>query len=183
MNHVIYIPGIGDHYDWLRKLALKRWRNSDTNVTFVPMRWSNRHETYEQKYQRIRAVIEEANGSNITLVGESAGGAMALLTFSRSQAETNQVITICGYNHGAGDVHQYHKYRHPAFYRLMPLVDRTIEDLDSKARRRITTFYSLNDRTVTPSHTRIKEATEIVVHASGHFASIAHVLIRKIPHL
>lgn len=179
MKHVIYIPGLGDHFDPLRRLVLATWGFRGTRVTFVPMRWNHRHESYEDKYERVARAIEAARGSAIVLVGESAGGAMALLAFSRNLSRVDQVVTICGYNHGAADVHPYHKLRHPAFYHLMPMVDDVVTKLTRNSRERITTVYSTRDHVVTPRHSRIDGAREKVLHTPGHFLSIASTLLRS----
>ncbi|HEY1085242.1 MAG TPA: alpha/beta hydrolase [Candidatus Saccharimonadales bacterium] len=181
MRHIIYLPGLGDHYDPLRKLALKRWRDKNTRVTLVPMHWSDKRETYEQKYQRVADVIEATSGKNVTLVGESAGGAMAMFVFSRHQTKIRRVVTICGYNHGAADIHRYHKYKHPAFYLLMPHVDEAVKNFSQEARSHITTIYSKKDRTVSPDHSQIKDAREIILRSSGHLGNIARALIKKLP--
>lgn len=181
MNHIVYLPGFGDKYDKLRRLALLRWEDDDTRVTFIPMNWKDTSETYEQKYQHVAKAIQDASSDKIILVGESAGGAMALFTFSRHQNNIHQVITICGYNHGAANVHPIHKMKRPAFYRLMPLVDKIVEKFDTETRHRITTIYSTRDHIVAPSHSHIEGAKEVVLHTPGHFVAIAQMLIKKIP--
>ncbi len=181
VTHYIYIPGLGDRSNGLRQLALARWKAKDTGVTFVPMNWANKQESYEDKYQRVAEAIQKLSGEKIILVGESAGGAMALLAFSRHLAAVHSVVTICGYNHGARDVHIAHKQRHPAFYRLMPSVDRIVASLDADACSRITTIYSTSDFVVTPSHSHIDGARKVILHTPGHFTNIARVLVRKLP--
>lgn len=176
MKHYIYIPGLGDHFDPLRRLALQRWKIG-AKVTFVPMTWNDRAETYEQKYERISQAIDGAKSDEIILVGESAGGAMALLSYSRNIDRVSRVVTICGYNHGAESVHPYHKRAHPAFYSLMPVVDDIVAQLSAEACSRITTIYSTRDHVVTPQHSRVSGANEKVLHSPGHLTSISRVLM------
>lgn len=177
MTHIIYIPGFGTKSDPARRSALRRWKGSNTHVTFVPMRWDDTGETYEQKYERVAEAIAHAKSDKIVLVGESAGGAMALLTFSRVSDRVDQVFTVCGYNHGAADVHLVHKTRRPAFYAMMPEVDRAVAQLTGQQRQHITTLYSKSDITVTPSHSLIPGSKAIILKTPGHFISIASVLI------
>ena len=179
MRHVVYIPGFGDHFDSLRRLALRRWQGRDTKVTFVPMRWSDKNETYQTKYDRVIQGIEHVDADEIIVVGESAGGAMALYTFSHNLARIDRVITICGYNHGAVDVHHNHQRAHPAFYQLMPLVDEVVADFTPANASRIMTIYSTRDRIVTAEHSRIAGAHEHVLRTPGHFISIASCLLRN----
>lgn len=181
MNHYIYIPGLGDHFDSLRKLALRRWKNAETKVTFVPMRWANKHETFEEKYGRIARVIERTKSDKIVLVGESAGGAMALLAFSRHMEAVDRVITVCGYNHDAEDVNPIHKTKHPAFYQLMPGVDEIVAGLNPQVASRITNIFSMADTTVVPKHSQIEGAKAIILHTPGHFSNIARTLLTRYP--
>lgn len=181
MVHLVYIPGLGDRFDPLRRLALRRWRGAGVTVTFVPMRWNDHRETYEQKYERIAEAIARIEHGDVTLVGESAGGAMALLAFSRQRDRVGSVVTICGYNHGAADVHHYHKRTHPAFYHMMPIVDEIVGTLSSDMRRLITTIYSTRDHVVTPAHSCIDGARETVVYTPGHLLAIARVLLGRRP--
>lgn len=143
------------------------------------MTWNDRSETYEQKYERIMQAIDAADGDEIILVGESAGGAMALLVFSRKRDQVSRVVTICGYNHGAESVHPHHKSAHPAFYQLMPIVDDIVEQLPLEDRERITTLYSTRDHIVTPQHSCIEGSREVVLHSPGHLMSIARVLLAR----
>lgn len=145
------------------------------------MRWANKHETYEEKYQRVVKAIEKAGGDEVIVVGESAGGAMTLLALSRQAKQISRVVTICGYNHGAADVNPMHKIRHPAFYRLMPVVDELVAKLDGESRARILTIYSTRDTVVRFEHSRIEGAKAIVLHTPGHFSNIARALIAKYP--
>lgn len=177
MRHIIYIPGLGDHFDPLRRLVLTKWKQGHTRVTFVPMHWNNQHETHEDKYNRIAETIKQAKGDEIFLVGESAGGAMALLTFSRNPDTIHRVVTVCGYNHGAQDVHPYHSHKHPAFYTLMPLVDAAVELFDRTTLDRITTVYSTRDHIVSAKHSHIDGTKQKIIHMPGHFISIASILL------
>lgn len=179
MRHIVYIPGFGDNFDTLRRLALRRWRRRDTKVTFVPMRWSDRHETYEAKYARVAKVIEQINANELILVGESAGGAMALFAFSRHLGQIDRVMTVCGYNHGAADVHHHHQQAHPAFYQLMPVVDEIVANFVPTDLQCITTIYSPRDHIVTPEHSRITGAHQQTLHTPGHFISIANCLLHN----
>lgn len=147
------------------------------------MRWNDRHETYEEKYERIIKAIGQAKGEEVVLVGESAGGAMVLFTFSRQLDRVSRVVTICGYNHGAADVHSYHKRAHPAFYQMIPMVDLIVEGFTTDARRRITTIYSSRDRLVTPKHSRIDGSREVIKHTPIHVLAITKVLLSGSPAL
>ena len=177
MVHYIYIPGFGDHFDFLRQLLLARWRTQDTAVHFVPMHWRDRTEAYGQKLERLRQIIEQiAPNEPIIIVGESAGGAMALYSLSQLPERINSVITICGYTKGAQDVSRYYRTHRPAFYPLVQGLDALQPDA-----KRITTIYSVRDHVVTPKHTLIKGAHSIKLQTPGHLSNIARVLFTKLP--
>lgn len=178
MTYYLYIPGFNDRLDFLRRLALLRWKSRTSKATLVAMRWSDKSETCEQKYARIAEVIERATGDEIVLVGESAGGAMALLAFARNLERVSRVVTVCGYNHGSADIHAIHRQQKPAFYEASREAEKTIETFSPSARRRITTIYSTADKLVTPDHTRIDGAHEKVLHKNGHLLNIIWILMR-----
>lgn len=182
MTHYIYIPGFGDHFNPLRRFALRRWEKGGAKVTLVPMHWSNKQETYEQKYARLVSVIQSVKSDDIRLVGESAGAAMAIHTFSHDTERFTQVVTICGYSHTASDIIAFQRRRHTAFYPLVDEVDRALELLSPTARQRITTLYSRRDRMVDSRYSRIDGAKEIVLSTPGHAFSISYVLLRTLSH-
>lgn len=180
---VIYIPGLGDGYDRARQLAVRYWNSDAVTVCFVAMKWSRKTESFEQKYERIMEVARVARQTNekIVLVGESAGGAMALYTLRQAGSAIDYVVTVCGYNHGASGLARYHETAHPAFYALMPRVDEIVGTMTADERRKITTVYSRLDRVVTPDHTLIVGADARSSTIPGHGLSIAWMLVRKLP--
>ncbi len=177
MIHYIYIPGLGDRFDPLRHLALARWKSHGSRVTLVSMRWSDKSETYEQKYARIVTAIQTHNNEKVILIGESAGGPMALLTLSRHPKQIQSTITICGYNHGASDIHPIRRRRNPAFYPLLLKTDEMLPRLPQSVRQCITTIYSTLDGTVTAKHSKIEGTQKIILRTPGHFWNIGRILI------
>ncbi len=178
MIHYIYIPGFGERFDEARQKALRRWSDASTRVTFVPMYWNDRDEPYQKKFERIVEVIATASGDEIRLVGESAGGAMAVYSFLRLHDSVDAVITVCGYNHGAEGIGASVRVNHPAFYALVCAVDAEIAELSMDDRRRITTLYSRHDHVVRPKRSRIDGTSHRVLLTPGHFLSIASVLLK-----
>lgn len=176
-THYIYVPGLGDRFDGLRRFALKRWNSNTTTATLVSMGWSNKSETAEQKYDRLKTVIQKSPCDRVVVVGESAGGPMALLALSRLPNKVHGVITICGYNHGSADVHEHHRRNSPAFFATVQMTEKLIDTFTSAVRRRITTVYSTKDRVVEPHHTKIHGAHKIELHTKGHFTNIARTLL------
>jgi pimeloyl-ACP methyl ester carboxylesterase len=142
------------------------------------MRWNDKSEIYEQKYARVARAIDSAKGDKIILVGESAGGAMALLAFSRNLTVVDSIVTICGYNQGASDIAPYRRHHNPALYPLLKSVDQIVPLLTARQRQLITTIVSSKDRTVTPEHSVIDKAQKVVLHTPGHMMTIVRVLAK-----
>lgn len=176
MTHYIYLPGLGDKFDGLRLWALRRWKDSEAKVTFVPMNWDNKKEPWQQKYDRVKAALTDVEGENVVLIGESAGGSMAVYSLAQSRAGDFRVITICGYNHGAAAMHISHKTKHPALYRFMPFVDEAVQNLDDDQRQRLTTIISTKDRIVKPEHSKIIGARIVLRHSGSHQQNIMKIL-------
>lgn len=181
MIHYIYIPGFGGRFDKLRQKALQKWSNPATHVTFVPMHWRDKNETYQQKYERVVAAIALFPDDETRLVGESAGGAMALYAFLRQPHLIASLVTVCGYNYHAKGIGLSVRMRQPAFYKLIQEIDTHIGNLTLDDRRRITTLYSRQDHVVRQRYSLIKDAHQRALSTPGHFWSIASVLIRG-PH-
>lgn len=177
MIRYIYIPGLNDRFDFLRRLALRRWETENAKATLVPMRWSDKSETYEQKYQRLEDVITMYKDDEIVLVGESAGGPMALLALLKLEPQISQVITICGYNHGADDIEPYRRRNNPAFYAMVRMTDALLPKLTSEIKAKIITVYSRRDHVVAPEHSRIEGSRELALDLKGHTLTIARQLI------
>ncbi len=180
MTHYVYIPGLGDHFTFLRQLALWRWRRQGVDVTLVPMHWSDKTEDYEQKYQRIMKVVSDSGSPEVILVGESAGAPLALLVLHRHAAKVVGIVTICGYNHGAADIIPYRRRRNPALYPLLKGVDSIVPQLTTSQRAAITTLFSTRDRTVTPDHSKIDGARQVELHTRGHMATIVKILVEGV---
>lgn len=97
MTHrVLYIPGLGDHYDLPRKLALQMWRLFGVSAKLVPMQWYNGL-TYEEKLALIETQLQRVSveGHTVSIVAESAGAAIALRVFA-NHPEVHCLVTICG---------------------------------------------------------------------------------------
>lgn len=176
--HYIYIPGFGDRFNLLRRLALRRWVDTGVQVSLVPMQWSDRSETYQQKYERVLEVIATSTDNDIRLVGESAGAAMALYVFLQDKERVTQVTTVCGYVHTAEAIVAYQRRRHPAFYPLVCEVDMLLSSASVGARRRVTMIYSRRDTVVEPTYSRIEGAKQVLLATPGHITSIGYVLVR-----
>ena len=176
-QHVIYIPGLGDSYDFLRRLGLVFWRRPHVAVTLVPMRWRDPHETYEEKIARITGAIEKYDDRSVVLVGESAGGAVAIACYRRFHERVARVVTVCGMNQGVGAVSPILYRKNRAFRDAMIASDRALPTLTAKNKTSMLTIYSSNDGVIGKKDTLLEGVRSIDVNVPLHMLAIGYVLL------
>lgn len=174
--HLIYLPGLGDGYDGVRRLALTMWRKLGLRVTFIPLRWNDTNETYQAKRARIEAIVDSSrHGEKTVLVGESAGGAIALAA-GLNDGRIDQVITLCGKNRGAERLARSIDKLHPAFRDAVKDADMQLAHSSVAERRKVVTFYSERDMVVAKRDTLIPDAKAVRVRIPGHQVVIMAIL-------
>lgn len=176
MRHIIYIPGLGDRYDGIRKLGLRLWRRKDIRVSHIPMNWLDPVETLEEKLNRIQMVISAYPNERVTLVGESAGGAVAIIASKRFKGSVYGTVTLCGMNQGAGNVSPVLYKRNKAFHDAMIKADTVIPSLTDDDKNNLYVVYSSADITVRPKDTLIAGVVSLDIKTPGHMFAILDVL-------
>lgn len=176
MTHIIYVPGLGDKYDVVRKIGLRLWRRKNVKVSHFPMKWENTTETYEEKMNRLEMMIDSYPGTDIVLVGESAGGSIVIAAARRFRHKINRVITVCGMNHGADSVNPALYRKNIAFHDAMIESDSIVPALSDQERSHLYTIYSSMDSTVRPKHTLIDGVSSLDLRPLGHMQAILSVL-------
>lgn len=174
-THILYVPGLGDGYDRLRTIAVRRWKKNGVTAEMVPMKWHDAHETYEQKIARLREKIEHASADRVVLVGESAGGSVVIAETLRIDSNVAKGITICGKNTRSDRVAPSVYLRNRAFRTSMRQADKVIKDHPERGDR-VTVFYSSLDPIIHYVDTYIPNATMRRLPTFGHFFSIVAVL-------
>ena len=175
--HIFYIPGLGDNYDRFRKAVMRGWRKPKVQVTLISMNWRDRDETYEQKLRRIQSDIRKSSAERIVLIGESAGGAMAVSEGLRSGTKVNKVITLCGKNIRADRLAPSLALRNPAFKDALVSSDKAVTTMNAeKDGKRFSVFYSPFDPMIWLKDTKLPGATMIKLPTSGHFFSIVFAI-------
>ena len=173
--HIIFIPGLGDRYDPLRKWLLGLWRYRDVSVEHVPMRWSD-DEPYEAKIMRLEAAIDAARSKKIVLVGESAGGSIAVALYPKRSADLHRVVTVCGKNKGADTVSPYLYAQNPAFKQSMRMAEAAGSILTDEQRGRFVSIHPIYDPTVPINETILQGCREVTLWSIGHLLPIIQVL-------
>lgn len=168
-HYAIYIPGLGDGADNGRSLALWFWRLQGVTTEFVPMLWYDGR-TYEEKLRRVLDAIDGAQekGYKVTLIGESAGGSMAINAAARRRS-IHRLITIAGANDPDGKVSPLTLKRSPSFDNSLQSVRQSLGVFPVE---RTHTVHGIVDYVVRTRHTLIKGARSQVVPTFGHMATI-----------
>lgn len=173
--HIIYIPGFGDRYDSTRRRLLKLWHFKNVAVELVPMNWTSQ-ELFEEKLNRIYRAIDAVEDKNVVVIGESAGGSMAVHVYAERHTELFKVMTICGKNSHPETVDSRHYSKHPAFRASMDRLNESIKKLPLEARRRFVSVHPVHDKLVPVNETMLPDCKELVLPGSGHL----HVILRAL---
>jgi len=174
--HLIYIPGLGDDYDGVRRFVLKFWQQRDVRVTYVPMSWSVTSDDLGAKFERIIRAIDSLPVDRVVLIGESAGAAMALVAAKQFEDQVDHVVTICGKHRNGHNVKPGVYRRNPAFYDVMQRAEAIVETLDEPHKKKISMIYSSRDSLIPNIDTLISGVEAVDIAIPGHKRSILYVL-------
>lgn len=171
-NYIIYIPGLGDSYDHFRKKALRTWSVYGVKTQLLPMVWYD-SQPYEEKYQQASKTISELikSGARVSLVGESAGGSMAINLFA-ANPKIDRLITIAGVNMPTAPVARQTLQKGPAFAVSRQRLHESLPMISSERRRNIYTLSALGDNVVRFRYSVIPGAHVRRVWSFGHLFTI-----------
>lgn len=171
--HILYISGLGDNYDSFRLRALKRWRFRNVTVELIPMRW--KQGSFEQKITQIDRAIDRAKNKRVVLIGESAGGSMAVHMLARRD-DLYKVVTLCGKNTHPETVSEIYYRNHPAFVTSMQRLNESLAALTAEKKRDFVSVHPLYDPTVPVKETLIDGCRQVRLPVVGHFFAIIMAL-------
>ena len=176
--HYIYIPGLGDKYDWLRSFGTWHWQlRPGVTRTVVPMRWGA-DEPLEHKHQRvIDAISDTQSDVHIILVGESAGGSVAL-TIPGLTDRKLAIVTFCGKNTSVATIGQFYRRRFPSFVRSVELSEQIVNSSHEQPNP-VLVCYSENDRVVVPADGVVSGADTITITIPGHLTAIMWLMVMR----
>jgi len=176
-TEILYISGLGDRYDVVRRSALWFWKLYGVNARLISTSWSNQ-ESYEEKLKRITDTIDAIDTANtcIVLIGESAGGGMALNAFASRKEKIYKTITICGKNNGPELVAPHYYRDNPAFKTSMDSLERSVASLSKSDRKRVISVYPLYDGVVPIKETFIPDCQKVRLFTFGHLGTIFFAL-------
>lgn len=172
-QHILYIPGLGDSYDRYRKQALRLWSLFGVDAQLIPMNWYDGL-SYERKFKQASDVIVQLAkaGERVTLVGESAGGSMAINLFA-AHPEVACLITIAGVNKATTPVISKTLRRGPAFATSRQRLADALPKIPDRRRQNIHTLSGLIDNVVASPFSIIPGTNRRRVWSIGHVSTIA----------
>ncbi|MEP6710641.1 MAG: hypothetical protein ABJA64_02895 [Candidatus Saccharibacteria bacterium] len=171
-RYIIYIPGLGDHNDGLRRFFLFFWQLFGVKTELVPMRWYDGR-SFDEKFDRVEAAIKKAvaKGYRVSLVGESAGGSMAMNVFARNNS-IDRMMSLCGVNHAHADISPQIFKKGPAFKTSVSLLNESRSVAVKNKLNRIVSVTAIADPTVSVKKNYIPGAKHITIWSIGHFTTI-----------
>ncbi len=170
---IIYISGLGDRYDSFRRLALKHWGIYGVETELVSMSWAD-GKSYEEKKQRVIDAIHavDSTSTRVVIIGESAGGSMALNVYADQADYIFKAMTLCGKNTGPEKVSPSYYRRNPAFKTSMSLVNDSINRLKKSDRQRFISLHPIVDGVVPVKDTLIPDCKTVTLFSFGHLTTI-----------
>ncbi|HRJ06009.1 MAG TPA: hypothetical protein PK096_00355 [Candidatus Saccharibacteria bacterium] len=160
-THVIYIPGLGDHYEWFRSFGLKIWTLWGISAELVPSIWDD-GQSLETKSSRVIAAINTAQsaGKRVILVGESAGAALALIVAANHRVE--KVVTLCGVARANTPIAA-------ALRKRVPALDQAVKALDNiVVTAPIVSLRAARDAVINKRYSIADGAESHVLWSAGH---------------
>jgi pimeloyl-ACP methyl ester carboxylesterase len=172
-NYILYIPGLGDDYDRFRRQALRAWSVYGIRAQLVPMVWYD-GQPYEEKYRQASDVIARLikAGERVSLVGESAGGSMAINLFA-AHPQIAHLITVAGVNMPMTPVARRTLQKGQAFATSRQQLAETLPMIGSRRRRDIYTISALRDNVVRFRYSIIPGSHTRRIASVGHLFTIA----------
>lgn len=171
-HYIIYIPGLGDHYDGVRRFFLRFWKIYGVQAQLVPMQWYD-GESYQTKYNSVTVaiVVAKEQGYTVSLVGESAGASMAMNVFAHNES-LHRFISLCGVNSFHASVSPRILARSPAFKESLTNLAASQRQALREQSERITSITALSDSVVSPAKNKIEGVRHKRIFSIGHLPSI-----------
>lgn len=170
MKHsVLYIPGLGDHYDSGRSFTLKFWRTYGFKVKLLPVKWYGGG-TYEEKLALVikAAKHAEAQGFTVSLIGESAGASLAINAAAQLPS-LHKLILVAGVNSAKLPISPYIQRRSPSFTASSKAITASLANIPPS---KIHTIRALLDGAVSPRFNDIPGARRHIMWSVGHIPTI-----------
>lgn len=160
-HHIIIIPGIPSFGFCIKILSFPFYL-----FGYIPhvvnIRWTDEQDTFHIKLKRLLKVVDSLfEKGNVSLIGLSAGGSMALNALLLRKSKIQKVITICSrWKKLNGELSQGMK-KHKAFCESVERIEKDEPSLTLIDRSKILTIRALYDEMVNPRVIPFSGATNI----------------------
>ncbi|HSX30408.1 MAG TPA: hypothetical protein VLE99_00630 [Candidatus Saccharimonadales bacterium] len=173
MRVVLYVPGIGDHYTVVRRLATIGWYLYGVRPVVHRMDWSDGR-PFAIKLQSLLQHIDRlvATGHRVSLVGESAGASAAIHAYAARPQAVQRVVCLCGKLKHPQSIRPSVLLANPAFGESMALLPHSLVKLDDASLARVRSIHPLRDSSVPIDDTQLAGAEWRTIPSVGHAASI-----------
>ena len=148
-NHIIYLPGIGDHKPYYQPQIINLWKNFGVIAHYHPVIWRG-NEVFAPKLDRIVALVDQlyAEGHRVSLVGVSAGATAAFNAYMKRSEKIARVVYVCGKLRRPESVGEQYYRINPAFKQSLEMVQGQIDKLTLLDTKKMLSLKPLFDETV-----------------------------------
>ena len=166
MKHtIIYVPGLGDGYQWIRQACLVLWRILGGRAVLFDARWSS-DEALKDKRRRLAAQI--AQYERTVLVGESAGATLCLNQFATDAQKVSGVVTLCGVCRPDLPIGPQYQRNLPVFVQSV----RELSAIDTSSTERVICMRAFRDHVVPLPYSTVAGAKTTALWSIGHLPTI-----------
>jgi len=183
-NHVVYLPGVGDHNNsHIQIKAVKKWRKYGLETHFHQINW-NDNESFDNKLNKILKIIDELYDASqaVSIVGVSAGASMAMNVYEARKDKIRALVFICGKINNPETLGEDYKIRNPRLFESVSSSSKAVRRLNKDDKSKMLTVQPIYDGTVAMDDGRITGARHKVLFSALHAVSIylAITLYRKV---
>lgn len=174
MKHtILYIPGLGDSNLAGRRKLLSLWRFRHVSIEICSMDWTVA-EPWQTKLDKLQKRIDELvdQGSNVSLIGESAGASAVIVALTKQEMKLNQVILLCGKFQYPGRVATWRYKLNPSFKDALTESHELVPKLTESQKAKLINLHPIYDNVVPVTETKEPGFKNSVMPIIGHATSI-----------
>lgn len=179
-NVVIIVLGLGDDNIYTPILTWW-WRQQGIKIIIFQTKWKS-GEDFQSKLNRLLKLTDnESTNSEVSLIGTSAGGSLAINAYAKRKNKINKVITICS-RLRRGQIKGFRGFKqrtkgYSAFKDSVIKAEENEAIFSNGEKKRIMTVHALFGDELVPTNTSsIDRAKNIIVPTGEHVISIATCL-------
>lgn len=180
----VCIPGLFDKRKgliFLQRQLLRGWRLYGIRTELFVVRWTNDAELFDDRFETLLKRIDELTraGSQVVLVGASAGASTALAAFAKRKDSVLSMVSICGQLQGVERVPDAALDINPRFEASLKMMEKGFKTLSKTERQRILTFRPRVDAVVLPEDAELDGAMNIQMPVAGHLFGIGFAIAAR----